>query len=257
MEKGKLSEGLSMMKIDFREFTENNIQFRVISSKLLERYKGAQSFVLSEMIHGKFKFSRTAREIAILAMDTTFAWLIQLENYLIRDESNIFDKNAVDFAINTMNEVDSYIVSLVETRSDVFDHKIATPWRMIRISQVDLVEKVIRSTEELRDIEAFSTIANVIIEMIDTLKFQLYEIDYLVNGGKKPFLCLTDLCLLSVSEFDSFPMLNRAKVYESYFGINDGFYFKNYSQEMNPIMYVRLLEEGGVPIVNKTGILVP
>jgi len=245
------------MTIDFRDFTENNIQFRVISSKLLERYKGSQSFVLSEMVHGKFKFSKTSRELAILIMDTTFAWLIQMENYLIRDDDSIFNKNAVEFSMKSVNELDAYILSLINKHSDIFSEKVSTPWRLIHESQISLITKVIKSVEGFSDIEAFSTIANVIIEMIDTLKFQLYEIDSLNNETSKPPLCLTDLCILSVSEFDFFPMLERAKVYNSIFDIENGFYFKNYSQETNPFVYIKKLEDGGIKIANKNSALVP
>jgi len=246
-----------MMKIDFKDFTENNIQFRVISSKLLERYKGAQSFVLSEMIHGKFKFSKTSRELAILIMDTTFAWLIQIENYIIRDNEKTFNIDAVNFSIKSFEEMDMYILSLVDKHHDIFSENVSIPWRMIHKTQTELAKTVIKSAEGLSDLEAFSTIANVIIEMIDTMKFQLYEIDSMNNQTKKPPLCLTDLCILSVSEFDLFPMLERARVYNDVFKVDSGFYFKNYSQESNPFTYIKKLEDAGIKIVNKNSAMVP
>ena len=240
------------MTINYQKFTENNIQFRIISSKLIERYKSTQSFVLSEMLHGQYNFSKTSREIALLAMDITFAWLIGLENYLIRDNSPFFDKKACLFSLRSMRKADRYWMNVIDNHEDIFEKKITKVWKEIHNLKMNIAKKVIESCEGLSDLEAFSVISNYIIEAMDALKFELYEIDYIVNNPNgQPFLCFTDLCIVAKEELNIDYSIEKANIYISKFDIKDGFIFKNYSQELNPITYVMNLEKHGIVIKNK------
>lgn len=240
-----------MMKISFGEFRENNIQFRVISSKLMERYKSSQSFVLSEMIHGEYRFSKTSREIALLLLDVAFNWIIMLENYIIRDSGKTFGPKSVKYALATMQEMDNYRVNIMFKNEDIFDKKIAEPWNENHTRKMTYLRDIVVEAEGFSDIEAFAMIVNLIIEMADTIKFELYEIDYLANGGRKPFLCLTDLSVVMFHERKILPMINRAKIYKKYFNTGNEFILKNYSQEPNPISYISKLESEGIQIKNK------
>jgi len=239
------------MIINYQEYAENNIQFRVVSSKMMERFKSTQSFVLSEMIHGEYKFSKTSKEIAILAMDSIFGWVVSLENYLIRDGVDNFDSNAKEFAISKALEIERYYVSIIEDRDDIFDPRFVKVWKKNHILKLNLVLDILNKLEGMSDIEAFSTVVNTLIEMMDSIKFELYEMDYLISGGTTPFLCMTDLCILVAQEFKLFILPERAKMYIEEFGIEDGFVFKNYSQEINPMVYLQALDDAGIKINNK------
>ncbi len=239
------------MTINYQKFTENNIQFRIISSKLIERYKSTQSFVLSEMLHGQYKFCKTSREIALLAMDITFAWLIGLENYLIRDNSDYFDRKAVDFALKTMRDADEYWAKVMEENPGIFNPIITNAWEEVHNIKIDMTFKIIESCEGLHDLEGFSTITNFIIEKMDALKFELYEIDYMVHNGENPFICFTDLCIIAKEELGFNYLRKKASTYVKLFDIKDGFNIKNYSQELNPITYVLDLEKHGIHIKNR------
>ena len=240
------------MRIDYHDYVENNIEFRIVSSKMIERYKSTQSFVLSEMIHGEYKFSKTSKEIVLLVTDTVFAWVIGLENYLIRDGVPVFDTEAKDFAIKKAIEVEKYYMDIIRTKSEIFDSEIAEVWESVHIEKFSNILEILSELEGTSDIEAFSTIVAILIEMLDTLKFELYEIDYLVNDGEDPFLCMTDLCIISTQQYGKFLLPIRAKIYNERFNIKEeGFIFKNYSQEINPITYLQALEDDGIKISNK------
>jgi hypothetical protein len=233
------------------DFTENNIQFRIVSSKLLEKYKSTQSFVLTEMLYGNYNFSKASREIALLVLDVVFAWLVGLENYLIRDCTSIFDKKAVDFAIRTADEAEAHYVSTIMIHDSIFDSKISKLWIDNHIVKMDMIREVIRRCEGLQDIEGFSVIVNTLLEMADSMRLELYEVDYIANNGKNPFLCLTDLSIMAYEEHSTMPIVDRAKRYKEITG-RETFVLKNYSQEPNPVVYVKNLEEeAGIIIENK------
>ncbi len=243
------------MTINYLAFTENNIQFRIVSSKMIERYKASQSFVLSEMLHGEYKFSKTSKEIALLVMDVTFGWLISFENYLIRDGVDFFDENAKTFIINSAIESEKYYMDIIKSRTDIFDNEIVSVWDTVHQSKFNMIIELLNKNIGKSDIESFSTIVSVLIEMIDTLKFELYEIDYLVHGGNKPFLCLTDLTIMSLHDFGQNQLISRGELYSSHFNIEKKFLLKNYSQEHNPIIYLREFEDAGFNIPNKFSLI--
>ena len=233
-------------------FVENNIHFRIISSKILERYKSTQSFVLTEMIHGQFKFSKTSREIALLKMDIWFLWLNDFESYLIHKAGNIFEQKDVEYATNEINITREYYRSTVDSRDDIFDRSFVSVLNRIDDLKFKDSEMFITECSGKSLIDTFASVSNFLIEIIDTLKFELYEIDYLINGGKKPFLCMTNLCVLYETKLHSTPLVDRALVYIDEFNISNGFIFKNYSQEMSPVKCLESIQKANIKINNNT-----
>ena len=236
-----------MKMINAIEFTENNIQFRIISAKLLERYKATQSFILMEMLHGDYKFSKTSREISLLVTDISFSWIMSLESYLIRDGVSQFTKEAADFAEETLDENRLYVQEVFKKNPSIFDEKIVKVWRKVQDDKIKISRTILDKCVGKEDMEAFSIIANTLIEALSSLKFELYEIDYIVNNGKRPFLCLTDLNVLLRDFYDENLLTKRALIYKKCFNI-DSFALKNYSQEDRLRYYSKDLERAGISL---------
>ena len=237
------------------EFTENNIEFRISSSKMMERYKNTQSFVLSEMLYGEYKFSKTSKEIALITMDIVFGWIVTLENYLIRDRRELFNENARLFSDESAITARDYYLKTIEEHPSIFKKEVVDVWMDLHNDKFAMLRKVLEGCVGMRDIDAFSYIVNTLTEAMDALKFELYEIDYLLENGKRPFLCLSDLSLVVLRDFNENQLLFRAGVYKKHFNISDTFILKNYSQEHNPIVFVRELEDNGIIIENKQSLL--
>lgn len=243
------------MTINYLEFTENNIEFRISSSKMMERYKNTQSFVLSEMLYGEYKFSKTSKEIALITMDIVFGWMVTLENYLIRDRRELFDENARLFAHESAETARDYYFNTILKHDEIFKKEVVDVWTDLHNDKFSMLLNVLGSCVGMKDIDAFSYIVNTLTEAMDALKFELYEIDYLLENGKRPFLCLSDMSLVILRDFNKNQLLFRAGVYKKHFDISDSFVLKNYSQEHNPIVFIRELENNGITINNKQSLL--
>jgi len=243
------------MTINYLKFTENNIEFRISSSKMMERYKNTQSFVLSEMLYGEYKFSKTSKEIALLTMDIVFGWIVALENYLVRDRREFFDDRARLFSTESIKKARDYYIDVITSHKNIFREDIIKVWLDIHANRFDMMLAVLDGCVGMKDIDAFSYIVNTLTEAMDSLKFELYEIDYLTEKGNRPFLCLSDLSLVILRDFGENQLLFRSKVYKKHFGLGDNFILKNYSQEHNPIVFIRELEDAGIIIDNKQSVL--
>ena len=240
------------MTVNYMDYTENNIEFRIVSSKMVERFKSTQSFVLSEMLYGEYKFSKSSREIVLLVMDTAFGWITSIEDYLIRDSVDIFDEKAKDFAVESLKRASQYALDTVTGKPEIFQTTLGDVWKIVHVKKKEIMFRALDECIGKRDLDAFSTISALLIEMLDSLKFELYEIDYLINDGSKPFLCLTDLNVYDMHVAGDNDLLFKANLYTEKFPIEKTFAIKNYSQEHNPIIYVSELEHNGYTVINKS-----
>lgn len=210
-------------------FVENNIHFRIVSSKMLERYKNTQSFVLTEMIYGQYKFSKTAREIMMLSMDKWFNWLVWLERTLIKDDKNVFTREIFEATIIQKRQVDDAIVKTTIDRPDVFSQYETEVWVQSRLSTIKSWEDIIRTIIGEDSKSAFSIISSFVTEAIESLKFSLYEIDYLVNVGKNPFLCITNTCMHAKLDYGVNILEYKLEAYTALFPDVKEYILKNYS----------------------------
>ena len=239
------------MKIEYRGYSENNINFRIASSKMMERYKSQQFFILTEMESGSYKFSKTSRELAIIFMDSIFAWIITVENYLIRSHSHIFTHSTRHEIGEKLIDVIDYVSSVAEANCDIFDKKEADIILRIIKERRQLADEILAKTVGENISDAFSYIVNMIIESLDNFRFELYEVDYLINSGKKPFLCITDFMIDIHMNFNVCIAHTRASIYKEEFGV-EKFNIKNYSSSPSVSSQVLCLREHGVEINNVT-----
>jgi len=237
------------MKIEYKPYSENNINFRIESSKALERFKAQQFFILTEVKDGSYKFSRTSRELAIIFMDTLFAWLIAVENYLIRSRGNVFtEKNKSDI-LDRLEEALAYISMIIKENEEIFDNIESCVILDILSLRHHYVEKFFEKLVGESKIESFVSTVNFLVEAMDNFRFELYEVDYLSNGGKKPFICITDFMLDMFNEFSQCIALDRATEYERIFGV-DSFVLKNYSSSPTIASQLHCLRENGIGVKN-------
>ena len=211
------------------EFVENNIRFRIISSKMLERFKNTQSFTLTEMLHGQYQFSKTAREIMLLSMDKWFQWLLLFERELIRNPSDVFDENMCLEMIQESHETTRLVREILMKHTEVFERDMTEIWLTSTETGFLGWSEVLAAYSGKEDIEAFSGIATFLTEIMETMKFILYEIDYLVSDGSDPFICLTNTCHLAKTEYGIDILSPRINTYKSFFPEITRLTMKNYS----------------------------
>jgi len=72
-------------KIIFPEYAQNNINFRIVSSHTISKFKEAQAFDFNEINTAEYKdkFSKSTREIVLIEYDYWFNFLLEVERYFL------------------------------------------------------------------------------------------------------------------------------------------------------------------------------
>ena len=202
-------------------YIPNNISFRIAASKFIEDFKQTQTFVLQEVEFGDYPFSRTAKEVILLYSDTVFKWILSLERKIIREtyDSPLTAKNK-EYILSSFIEYTTYIDEVINAYPDIFNRKLCDVWREIRFDVCKKIKVECQKAPTLNLISFFAACATIIIESLDELRLDLYEIDYLSHKGEHPFICVTDSSF-KYSDEGTDRLINKAKVYHSFFGVSD------------------------------------
>ena len=179
-------------KID--DYVPNNIEFRVFSSRSLSEYKNTQNFVLAEMAYGRYKFSKTAREIAVLYGDAMFKGLLLVESLLVRSGSPTVNDKIREEVVTVLTARIKYMHTLMQTREDIFDPRFVAPCIDMHEYVEGLIKKRARDASKLGAREFFREIDLCQSDMFDALRLELQEVDALITKDALTFLNISDFC---------------------------------------------------------------
>ena len=232
------------MNCDPSIYKLNSIAFRIVSAKVLENYKAAQGFMLEEVQFGQYQFSRVSKEIILLYSDAIFKGILQVEQMLARSEKEKIDHPLAMNIISILTSRATYISEVMSIHKDMFDEIFVGAWMAAHLPVAKTVERIIESSIGENKARAFQRIGNSLLETLDVVRFELYEIDYLVNDGGKPFLVVSDICILSEKYIGKIFPIERAHAYINIFNIEKPFVLKDYSNSLTTFEYCksRLIE---------------
>ena len=239
-----------------KDYTSNNIDFRIISSKLLERYKATQNFVLTEMKYGQYNFSRTSRELAILYTDNSFKGLLDIESFFIRSHEKILTEDMAKEVVSLLLARMGYLYSVVKYHKSIFDSVYIELWDKVHFQITRMVERVIEGNVGADIDVAYTELVAILLDSADAIRFELYEIDYIANNREKPFLVVTNMCIMASRELGTNVVASRAKVYEDFFKAKIDFTVKDYTDSLSAFdVCVSGAIDKGISIVNRDGAL--
>jgi len=209
------------------DFKPNNIGFRIISAKILERYKNTQSFILNEMENGKYKFTGTSKEIVLLYADSAYRWLERLEYSIISHKYTVdINQERIDEMTSSLVACNEYVTSIIREHPKVFkDKAIAEAWialyttKETQIRMMDEVPRVINGLKDKVATVVFTKIGELFADALDEVRLTLYEIDSMAtsNGEKAP-LCVSDWDIDRIN--DALPRIKfKAKYYMEHFNV--------------------------------------
>jgi hypothetical protein len=121
------------------------------------------------------------------------------------------------------------MVGVVAENEEAFDPKFIEIWRDVHLPISKLIERIVEKSLGDEISVAFQAIGGILADSIDTVRFELYELDYMINSGKKPFLTITDLCLPVLAYTGKNLPEDRARVYMEKLGVKNSFELKNYT----------------------------
>lgn len=237
--------------IENYSFNENNIQFRIHSSRSLETYKHFQSFNLNELVNGKFKFRKTSKEILLLKYDMWYRWLMRIEGYIVAHNAQTISKENIEQFINysdSTNQLYSYIMS---DHPEYFATCFTEKWKVVHSYLYEFLLTRLREMNGLSSVDFFAEASGVLTDVMNATVFELAELECMVflNDVKindKPsnenlheileedksnafFLIFNDICFEYDKTMSACLLSVRLDLYKKWFPSLDTIYLKNYT----------------------------
>lgn len=181
----------------------NNIRFRSVSSKSLERYFNAKSFILNQLADERKQFSRTAREILLLTLNNYSEWLLKVEASMY-NITEVTEEN-MDLMFKRQDEILSTNYELIDAHPSVFAPEFVRVWKHIRDTTLNHFRLKAIQAKGLSPLEAYPLIVDTLVSSLHVTMFELYELDCLLGS---------DLCKEQVTE-------NRCHVHHLLTYLND------------------------------------
>jgi hypothetical protein len=158
----------------------NNIRFRSVSSKALERYYNAKSFILNELVDEKNQFSETAREIMLLFFNNYSEWALKVESLLLNRTT--ITEDDVQIILTRYGELIESNKLIFGVHAEVFKPEFISVWGKNHKHIQRTFKDVIKSSVGLSQMQAYPIIIDALVSALQTTLFELYEVDCLLGS---------------------------------------------------------------------------
>ena len=186
-------------------FYPNNVEFRIKSSKALEKWKNVQSFQLNQLINGKFYFDKNCREIILLQYDLWTRFLIELENYCIEslNKNNylIVQESIINYIIKLADKTISKFRSIViEEYPERFNTKFIKILLECRQYPLKYLKSMIYSFKGLNFMCLFINLVDTLVDVMQHSLIEMHELNSFFNHkDTTPFVVVSDFSRKALS----------------------------------------------------------
>lgn len=254
------------------DFHSNCIDFRIRSSKALEKWKNVQAFQLNQLSNGKFYFAPDRREILLLKYDIWSRWLYEVENLCLElagdNKKNLSTEKDIGLIIDLCEKAaDTYKDIMSNANSQYFDQTFLKLWIAQHEYAYQYLITVFKKLIGLPFVDVFAAIVDYLTIIMQYTLIEIHELDSLfiqfdescndcvkaVLAGKKvdkpqlPFISIDNTTLIVFEETGICLAAMRLKTYLDYFNFNK-IYIKNYTDEQIPSDLLVRIESTGVEI---------
>ena len=131
---------------------ENNLPFRIESSRILANFKLSQSFVLLELTKTTtHRFSTTAKELMLAKYDVWFLFLVELERIVVMTATPENTKRIFDYILNKYNEFlredEITFINFLKTRETPLPHDIKKLVKILALAKQRIYVNLIKKNE--------------------------------------------------------------------------------------------------------------
>lgn len=232
-------------------FFPNSIEFRIVSSKAIEKFKNVQSFQLNQLVNGNFYFQQDRREILLLKYDMWSRWITEIENLFIElhEQSDMVRQKDIDTVVALAEKTAEKYESIIKSENaNHFHDEFANIWINVHSRVFEFLIDEIRSFNGSYEV-VFTKIVDLICE---ALQYTLTEIHELNEMFKNPeadeiFLVTTTFCRRFYKTTKSCLVAHRAQEYKKYFPFTK-VWFKNYTDDKLPLGLIESIEECGLEV---------
>ena len=252
------------------KFHPNSINFRIVSSKSLERWKNVQSFQLSELVNGKFFFAKDRREILLQKYDLWSRFLYEVENFCIEcsgDENKLTTSEDVDLVLVLADKTSAlYKQLMLVDHNHRFENLFLNIWLEIHETPYRYLIQEIRLLAGLPFEDFFAKIVSVLIAVMQYTLIEIHELDMLLckvecpgtgvfpsaerltlPKDTIPFVIVTSLVDRVFAMTGSCLVCDRLKVYSKYIDL-DEIYIKNYTDAPVNTRIIENIERHGFKV---------
>lgn len=173
--------------LDNYQFYSNSVEFRITSSKALERFKNVQSFQLNEIKNGRYKFGKSRRELLLLKFDLLTKVLYESENLCIQFYDAQYASNVVVESVVSLVSKASYLYNKIikEDYPGAFDPIFSNIWLEMFSINEHLLKKQILSLEGVEFSVFFNNLVDIVTTLLQNSTFELFELDVLLMKQRK------------------------------------------------------------------------
>lgn len=212
--------------LDHYTFHSNNIEFRMMSAKSIEKFKNTQAFQLNELSNGKFHFSNKRRELLLLKYDIIFKCIIQAESMIIHNGGSIDDllKNGI---VAMMHKAQVVVHNVVEDNNEYFDEDFTKIWFMFYDGVFENVISRIGKIERTVDTCFFNEFVDIMLCVMDHSLIIIHELNQIMDHPLKhdykemiePCLYISNLAISKFKRTGVSLINNRIDVYRRFYNI--------------------------------------
>lgn len=253
-------------------FFTNSIEFRIHSSKALEKWKNVQSFQLNQLVNGKFYFPQDRREILLLKYDIWSRWLYEVENLCIELSGDkcysLVQDDDIDVIITLAGKADKkYRDIITKDHREKFNTSFADIWLEVHEHVAAYLMSQLMSFSGLSFDMMFTEIVNLMVDIMQYTLIEIHELDAIfcktksycrecVSGecddnyrfeSKTPFVVITNFSNKLSNKLDVCLVQLRLEIYKKYFTF-DKVYVKNYTDHPLDETVIKKIENTGFEI---------
>lgn len=252
------------------KFHPNSINFRIVSSKAIERWKNVQSFQLSQLIKGKFFFSKDRREILLQKYDLWSRFLYEVENFCIErsgDENKLTTSEDVDLVLVLADKTSAlYKQLMLVDHNHRFENVFLNIWLEIHETPYRYLIQEIKLLAGLPFEDFFAKLVSVLIAVMQYTLIEIHELDMLLckvecpgtgvfpceekltlPKDTIPFVIVTSLVDRVFAMTGTCLVCDRLKVYSKYIDL-DEIYLKNYTDAPVNSRLIENIERNGFKV---------
>ena len=252
------------------KFHPNSINFRIVSSKSIERWKNVQSFQLSELVNGKFFFAKDRRAILLQKYDMWSRFLYEVENFCIErsgDENKLTTVEDVNFVLVLAGKTSALYKKLVLVdNNQQFENVFLNIWLEIHETPYRYLIQEIKLLAGIPFEDFYAKLVSTLIAVMQYTLIEIHELDMLlckVEGtcpgvfpckekltlpkGTIPFVIVTSLVDRVFAMTGSCLVCERLKVYSKYIDLEE-IYIKNYTDVPVNSRLIENIERNGFKV---------
>lgn len=235
----------------------NCIQFRIQSSKTIEKWKNIQAFQLNQIANGKFYFEKDRKEILLLTYELWTRFIFEVENYLIETMNEKNKDYTSNVEPNELNTIIKLAEKTCEVYEDVilnrfphyFDEKFSKIWLEAHGCSNQMLFAQMMTLVNTNFGAFFTRLVECLSKLLHYTLIEIHELNSFFKSTKDepPFMIATPIDeAAKLFGFENL-LISRFNIYMKHFNIQQ-VYFKNYAEKRIPREVFDHVEATGVDI---------